>query len=97
METSDSFRVWLAAQSANTVVGIRAHCGRCPLAEYLRAITHHQVAEVVGVVTYGVGSTWYDLPHWAQRFVARLDDLEHPFRGTVTAGETLRVLDEVTQ
>jgi hypothetical protein len=86
----------LTTQPADAVVGKRASCGRCPLAEYLRVTTGAPVVEVGGL-TYGVRNAWYDLPHWAQRFIVRIDTLDQPFHGLVTAGEALRVLDEVTQ
>ncbi len=97
--TIDGVRAWLTTQPADAVVGKRASCGRCPLAEYLRSKTQASFVEV-GAETYaphGWQGTWYPLPHWAQRFIVRIDALNQPFHGPVTAGEALRVLDEVTQ
>jgi hypothetical protein len=93
--TIKDVRAWLQAQPVDAVIGVRAHCARCPLAEYLYTVGYTNVE--IGLTACWVNAVQYLLPHWAYRFIMQIDNPELQFRGPVTAGEALRVLDEVTQ
>ena len=92
----ENFTNWLASKPEDEFVGIKASCGKCPIAQYLNEVFPLRDFNwwiVNGEQYYPFAQSdcnCFMLPEWAKEFVSQIDNLENK-TNKVTAKEALDV------
>ncbi len=96
----DNFRQWLESKSEGEEIGIKASCGKCPIAQYLNEnfpLSDNNWWIVNGKHYYPFAKTHlyiYNLPEWAKEFVSQIDN-HKTHSNIVNREQCLYVLGEI--
>lgn len=97
----ENFRQWLESKVEYEIIGVKASCGKCPIALYLNEnfpFEDYHWWLVNGEHYYKNGTSDVNilmLPEWAKEFVSQIDDLKTK-DNYVDREHCLNVLDKLT-
>lgn len=90
----EEFRMWLATREPDERVGLAATTWGCAVASYVeQALEYREVTVDEEGLKIGSPYRVFDLPDWAEEFIASHDDRR--IADPVTAKEALTILDSI--